>query len=151
MECISSCCLVCRLYLRLFDSSVFMCVCVVVLYVFWKFVYDELYCVSAGWWRTTRPTWQRWPYCKNSQIHILYTHKCTHIHKPSCFAGGLSETIRWDVLSGSSWDEMRWKHRERWFLLINTCVSVFVGETWKERLHRRTWPWGFRGESYFMM
>lgn len=130
------CCSMCQLYLLVcwtllcICESVFVCVSVCLRI----FVFDELYCVSAGWWRTTRPTWQRWPYCKNSQIHIPFTHKHTQSNMHTNWA-----FCRW----------FEWNSRLR--CSIRKPVPVFVGETWKKRLHRRTWPRGFRGESAFIM
>lgn len=129
MEFICSFCLVCQLYLcvRLTPvclcDTVYACMCLFVLNVIQKFVYDEMYCVCAGWWRTTRPTWQCWPYCKDLQIYTLYILKYTHIHKLLFFSLGLSETFV-DYLLGSA--QIRWDKHIVSIEPFWSCVCVFV-------------------------
>lgn len=95
----------------MFDSPVFICQCVCICITFvLKFVYDEQHCVSAGWRRTNWPTWQRWPYCKNSQTHIwckhIYTYTqtvlfCRWLKWNSLLKSSLRRHLRWDGINAS--------------------------------------------------
>lgn len=154
MECICSCCLVCHLYSHvcLTHSSASLCAFA-----------SHLSCNSCmmssavflqGDEGPIGPPGNAGPTVRTPQLTSgVNTH--TRTHWLCCSVDVWSQTACLNLLSGGTADEMRWMHHELLSLLVILPVSVpltvFSGETRKERLYRWTWPWGFGGESYFIL